>query len=75
VVVVFLVGAVALSVVTNGQRAVWKWGLSVIGGCSYAAFLTFLCFAVRRFEARQRRQNIERYRCELPVEESVHARR
>ncbi len=66
VVVVFLVGAIALSIVTDGRSDAWKWTLSGIGACIYAAFLTFLYFAVRRIESRQRQQHIERYRCNLP---------
>jgi hypothetical protein len=70
VVVVFILGAMALSVVTDGQRDAWKWTLCGIGACIYAAFLTFLYFAVRRLEARQRKQNIEEFRCDLPPGDS-----
>ena len=75
VVVVFILGAVALSVVTDGQRDVWKWTSCVIGGCIYAAFLTLLYFAVRRLEVRQQQQNIEKFRCDLLVGDSAPMRR
>jgi hypothetical protein len=71
VVVVFILGAVALSVVTDGQSGIWKWTLCVIGGCIYVASLAFLYFGVRRLEARQRQQNIENFRCDLPVGDSA----
>ena len=75
VVVVLIVGAVAVSVVTDGQRDTWKWTLWVAGGCAYGAFLTFLYLAVRRLEARQRQQNIDKYRSDLPMRDSALTRR
>ena len=75
VVSVFLIGAIALSVLTEGRGEVWKWTLCVAGGCAYGAFLTSLYFAVRRIESRQRQQNIENYRCDLLVRGSASARR
>ena len=75
VVIVFLVGAVALSIVTDGQRDAGKWTMCGIGACIYAAFLTFLYFAARRLEARQRQQSIERYRCDLLLRDPAPTRR
>lgn len=67
VVMVFIFGALALSVLTEGQKDVWRWTLWIIGGCVYGALLALLYFGVRRLESRQREQHIEKYRCNLPV--------
>jgi hypothetical protein len=71
VVIGFILGAVALSVLTDGQKEFWKWTVWVSGTCVYGAFLTFIYFAVRRLEVRQRQQNIEKYRCDLPIRASA----
>jgi hypothetical protein len=70
-VVGLILGAVALSVLTDGQKEFWKWTVWVIGICVYGAFLTFLYCAVRRLEVRQRQQNIEKHRCELSIRASA----
>jgi hypothetical protein len=75
VVVLFLLGALALSVLTDGQKAVWKWALWVVGGSVYGTVIMLLYFAVRRLEARQREQNIEKHRRDLPVHGSARAHR
>jgi hypothetical protein len=75
VVMVFILGAIALSVLTEGQRDAWRWTLWAIGGCVYGAFLTLLYFGVRRLESRQREQHIEKYRCDLPVRGPAPTRR
>jgi hypothetical protein len=72
VVVLFLVGVLALSIVTDGQKEVWKWTLWVVGACVYSTIITLLYFAVKRLEARQRERNIELCRCDLPVHDSAH---
>jgi hypothetical protein len=71
VVVGSILGAVALSVLTDGQKEFRKWTVWLIGTCVYGAFLTFLYFALRRLEARQWQQNIEKYRCNLPTRETT----
>jgi uncharacterized integral membrane protein len=71
VVALFVVCALALSVLTDGQREVWKWTLWILGGCVYGALIAILYFAVRRYEARQRARNIEKYRSDLPVGSSM----
>lgn len=70
VVVLFLLGALALSVLTEGQKEVWKWTLGIVGGCVYGALTTLLYFAARRLEARQRKRNLEKYRRSLPARDS-----
>ena len=75
VVAVFVLGALALSVLTDGQSDARKWVFCVIGGCIYGGFLTLLYFGVRRVEARQQERHIEKYRCDLPVRGSAAARR
>ena len=66
-VVLFLLGALALSVLTDGQNEVWKWTLWVTGACVYGSLTTLLYFAVRRLDFRQRERNVEKYRCDLTV--------
>jgi hypothetical protein len=66
-------GALALSVLTDGQNVVWNWTLWVAGGCIYAAVLILLYFAVRRLEGRQGERDVERVRCNLPVRGSTQA--
>jgi hypothetical protein len=75
VVILSLFGALALSILTDGKKEVWKWTLWVAGGCGYSLFLTLLYFAVRRLEMRQREQNVERYRCDLSMHGSERAKR
>jgi len=75
VVVLFLLGALALSVLTDGQKEVWKWTLWVVGACVYGTLVTLLFFAVRQLEAWQREQNIEICRRDLPVRGSAHTHR
>lgn len=75
VVAVFVLGALALSVFTDGMEDVRKWMLLVVGGCVYGGFLTLLYFGVRRVESKQQEQNIETCRCELPVRGSSSAYR
>jgi hypothetical protein len=72
VVVLFLLGVVALSIITDGQKEVWKWTLWVVGACVYGTIITLLYFTVRRFEARQRERNVEMCRRDLPVHGSAH---
>jgi protein-S-isoprenylcysteine O-methyltransferase Ste14 len=67
VVVLFLIGALALSALAEGQKEVWRWTLWVVGACVYGAVITLLYFAVRRLEARQQERNIEICRRDLPV--------
>jgi hypothetical protein len=74
VVAVFLLGALALSVLTDGMGDVRKRTLLIVGGCVYGGFLTLLYFGVRRVEVRQQEQHIEKYRCNLPVRSSASAR-
>jgi len=73
VVVLFLVGVLALSVLTDGQKEVWKWTFWVAGACVYGTLVTLLFFAVRRLEDRQRERNIEKYRHDLRVRGSAHS--
>jgi hypothetical protein len=75
VVVLFLLGAFAVSALTDGQRDIWKWTLWVVGGCIYGVLITLLYFAVQRLEARQQEQHIEKYRCNPPVRGSAFIRR
>jgi hypothetical protein len=75
VVVLSLFGAFALSALTEGQKEVWKWMSWVIGGCVYCTLIAGLYFGVRRLEARQREQNVEKYRCDLPARSSSHTYR
>ncbi|MFZ0421038.1 MAG: hypothetical protein WAM04_23255 [Candidatus Sulfotelmatobacter sp.] len=75
VVVLSLAGAFALSALTDGLNYVWKWTLWVAGGCVYGAIMTLLYFAVRRHEARQQDQEVERYRRQIPVRGSAHSPR
>jgi hypothetical protein len=71
VVAVFLLGALALSVLTDGMGDFRKWTLLIVGGCVYGGLLTLLYFGVRRVESRQQEQTIEQYRCDLPVRSSA----
>ncbi|MGA8213155.1 MAG: hypothetical protein WB799_06150 [Candidatus Sulfotelmatobacter sp.] len=75
VVVLFLVGVLALSVLTDGQKEVWKWTFWVVGACVYGTLVTLLFFAVRRLEAWQREQNIEICRRDVPMHGSAHTHR
>jgi hypothetical protein len=75
VVVLFLLGALALSALTDGQNNLWKWTLLVAGVSVYGALITLLYFAVRRFEDRQQERDIARYRSNLPVHDSAHTHR
>jgi hypothetical protein len=72
VVALFLLGAFALSALTEGQKEFWKWTLWIVGGCVYGTLMTLLYFGVRRLETWQREQNVEKYRCDLPVRGSSH---
>jgi uncharacterized integral membrane protein len=72
VVVLLLIGAVALSVLTDGQKEVWKWTLWIVGACVCGTFITLLYFAVRRLEVRQQVRNIEKWRRDLPVRGSTY---
>jgi hypothetical protein len=72
VVVLFLLGALAQSVLTEGQKNVWKWVSGGIGACVYGAVITLLYFAVRRVEAVQRERHIDECRRDLPVRGSAH---
>ncbi len=72
VVALFVLGAFALSALTEGQREFWKWMLWIVGGCVYGTFMTILFLGVRRLEAWQREQNVEKYRCDLPVRSASH---
>ena len=71
VVVLFLVGALALSFITDGQSNVWRWTLWVAGACVYGILITLLYFGVRRLEAQQRERDIEKCRRDLPVRVSA----
>jgi protein-S-isoprenylcysteine O-methyltransferase Ste14 len=75
VVVLSLLGALALSVLTDGQKEVWKWTLWVVGGCVYGSLITLLYFTVRRLEAWQPERNIEKYRRDLAGRGSAHTHR
>jgi hypothetical protein len=75
VVVLSLVGALALSALTDGQREFWKWTLWVAGACAYGTILTLLYLAVRRLEARQGERNVEKSWRDLPVRGSAHTHR
>lgn len=72
VVALFVLGAFALSALTEGQREFWKWIVWIVGGCVYGTFMTLLYFGVRRLEACQREQDVEKYRCDLPVRSASH---
>jgi protein-S-isoprenylcysteine O-methyltransferase Ste14 len=72
VVVLFLIGAFALSALTEGQSKLWQWTLWIAGGCIYGALTTLLYFAVRRLEARQQERDIKKYRRDLHVRGSAH---
>jgi hypothetical protein len=75
VVIVFLLGVLALLVLTGGQNTVWKWTLWVTGGCVYGALMTLVYFAVRRHEARQQERDVARYRRNLAVSGSAYTHR
>jgi len=75
VVIVFLFGALALSIFTEDKKEVWKWTLWVVSGFGYSLLLTLLYFAVRRGEIRQRERDVERYRCNLSTPGAERAKR
>jgi hypothetical protein len=75
VVLAFLLGVLALSMLTNGRNDVWKWMLWIVGGCAYGALMTLLYFTVRRLEVRQQERIIENYRHDLPVRGHTHMHR
>jgi hypothetical protein len=75
VVVLFLIGALALSALTDGKKEVWKWTLWIVGACVYGTVITLLYFTVRRLEVRQRERNIEKCRRDLPVRRSAYTHR
>jgi protein-S-isoprenylcysteine O-methyltransferase Ste14 len=67
VVVLAVVGLLALSVLTDGRKEVWRWLLWVVGACVYGTMVVVLYFAVRRYEVRQQLKNIEECRRDLPA--------
>ena len=70
VVVVFILGAVALSVVTDGRK-MFGSGLCVLSADASMSHLSHFLFGVRRLEARQRQQNIEKFGCDIPLGDSA----
>jgi hypothetical protein len=72
VVVLFLVGAFALSALTDGMKGLWRWALWGVGACVYGSVITLVYFSVRRLEVRQQESNIERCRRDLPVRGSAY---
>lgn len=72
VVVLFLVGAAALSALTDGIKGLWRWAVWAVGACVYGSAITLVYFAVRRLEIRKQESNIERCRRDLPVRGLAH---
>ncbi|MCU1303762.1 MAG: hypothetical protein JWQ87_4046 [Candidatus Sulfotelmatobacter sp.] len=75
VVVLFLVGVLALSDLTDGKKEIWKWTSWLVGACVYGTIITFLYFAVRRVEVWQRERNIEKCRGDRSVCRSAYTHR
>lgn len=75
VVALSVLGAFALSALTEGQREFWKWIVWIVGGCVYGTLMTLLYFGMRRLESWQREQDVEKYRCDLPVRSASHTYR
>ncbi len=67
VVALFVVGLLALSFLTDGQKDIWKWTFWIFGACVYCTLITLLYFAMRRIEVRRQIRNIENFRRNLPA--------
>jgi hypothetical protein len=58
----FLFGAITLSVLTEGLRAIWKWIFFIAGGCISLIVLVFAYVATQRLEKRELRKLVDRHR-------------
>jgi hypothetical protein len=72
VVLIFIFGAIALSVITEGRQEFWKRTLLIAGGCVYGVIVVLLVVAAQRFESWRLRQAVEKYKSARP--ELSHAR-
>ena len=62
IVLTFLFGAIALSVLAEGRQEVWRRILLIAGGCICTVVVILLYVAVQRLEKRRLKQMIEKYR-------------
>jgi hypothetical protein len=62
VVLLFVFGAIAMSVLTEGRTDLWKRSLLILGGGIYGAIVISLYVAVQRFQKRRLKQVIEKCR-------------
>lgn len=62
IVLVFVFGAIALSVLTEGRQEAWKRILLIAGGCCYGFIAILLYIGAQRFEKRRLKRVIDECR-------------